>query len=371
MSPQASGQTGRGTTRGGVIAAFVAKDLRIHARDRFYVVVTIVGVLFFVGIFWLLPDDVDETLHLGVHLDGAPAGMFDLLGDEGVEVEVFATPEALEAAVDAGDPVVAGLDLPADLLQQVAAGEEPQVRVLLRSDAPEQLRPALSSMVRELAFLLAGEPPPVTAPDLDEVVLGVDRAGDQLSMRDLMRPLFVVMALFVEMFALASLVAGEIQLRTITAVLATPTRITDVLAAKTVIGTLLAFAQAAIIVVATGAALRGPLLITVTLLLGGVLVTGIGLIAGCLGKDFVEVVFWSFLAALPLLIPAFGAMLPGSVATWIQVLPGHGLVQVLVGTTAYGEGWAEAWPYLGLLVIWGVVLFAIGAWLLRRRAARL
>jgi ABC-2 type transport system permease protein len=361
------------TSRVGVVRAFLAKDLRIHARDRFYVVVTIVGLVFFIGVFWLLPDTVDETLHLGLHLEDAPAEMFaDFVGDaEGIEITAFGSSEELDAAVHEGDPVVAGLDLPAGFLQTVAAGEEATVRVVLGAGAPEELRPALSGMVRELAFVLAGEEPPVRTPDLEAAVVGVDRAGAQLSMRDQMRPVFVVLALFVEMFALASLVAGEVQQRTITAVLATPARISDVLAAKTVIGMLLAFSQAAVIMVATGAATRGPVLLATALLLGAILVTGVGLIAGSLGRDFVEVVFWSFLIGLPVMIPAFGALLPGSPPGWIQVLPGHGLVQVMIGTTAYGEGWAEALPYLGMLVAWCAIVFALGVVVLRRRVVRL
>jgi len=361
------------TSRAGVVRAFLAKDLRIHARDRFYVVVTIVGLVFYIGVFWLLPDSVDETLHLGVHVQDAPAeALTDLVGDaEGFEVTSFGSADDLEDAVDAGDPVVAGLDLPAGFLQAIAAGDDVTVRVLLRADAPEELRPALSGMVRELAFVLVGEQPPVTAPDLETAVLGVDRAGEQLSLRDQLRPVFVVLALFVEMFALASLVAGEIQQRTITAVLTTPARISDVLAAKTVIGMLLAFSQAAIIVVATGAATRGPMLLAVALLLGAILVTGVGLIAGSLGKDFVEVVFWSFLIGLPVMIPAFGALFPGSAPGWIQVLPGHGLVEVMVRTTAYGEGFTEAFPYLGMLAAWCGLVFVLGVVLLRRRVVRL
>lgn len=360
------------SSRVGVVRAFVAKDLRMQARDRFYVVVTIVGLVFYITVFWLLPATVDETLHLGVHLEDAPGLLGDLVGEEaGVALVAFGSSEELEAAVAAGDPVVAGIDLPAGFVRALASGERTTVRVVLGADAPEELRPALAAMVRELAFVLAGQAPPVTPPDLDEAVVGVDRMGAQLSMRDRIRPVFVVLALFVEMFALASLVAGEIQQRTITAVLATPARISDVLAAKTVIGTLLAFSQAAILLVATGAATRGPVLLAVTLLLGAVLVAGVGLIAGSIGRDFVEVVFWSLVVGLPVMIPAFGALFPGSPAAWIRALPGHGLVQVMIGTTAHGEGWAEAVPYLGALVAWGVVVFALGVLLLRRRVARL
>jgi len=68
----------------------------------------------------------------------------------------------------------------------------------------------------------------------------------------------------------------------------------------------------------------------VTLLLGAVLVTGFGMVAGAFGRDFLETLFVSMLFMIPLMIPAFGALFPGSTATWIKVLPTYGLVDAVV-----------------------------------------
>ena len=57
------------------------------------------------------------------------------------------------------------------------------------------------------------------------------------------------------------------------------------------------------------------------LLLGAVLVTGIGMVSGAYGKDFMGVMFISLAFMIPLMIPAFGALFPGSAAAWIQALP--------------------------------------------------
>jgi ABC-2 type transport system permease protein len=264
---------------------------------------------------------------------------------------------------------VAGVDFPPGFLRDVAAGDRVTVRVLLPGDAPEELRPALTGLVREAAYAVAGESPPVTPPDLQDVVVGTDRAGAQVPMRERVRPLFVFLVLLVEMFALASLVASEIHQRTITAILVTPARVSDVLAAKATLGTLLAFGQAMLLLLATGSA-GGLGLLTVALLLGAILVTGMALIAGSTGRDFVGIVFWSVLFMVPLAIPAFSALFPGSAAPWVQALPTHGLVQVLLGVTAYGEGWADALPDLAALAAWCAVVFGAGVVILARRVAR-
>jgi ABC-2 type transport system permease protein len=362
--------------RAGVVRTILAKDVREFARDRFYVFVSVLGLVFYVAIFWVLPSTVEETVGLGIHLEAAGpllGGLgIEALGSqvEGLDLVAFGSSADLETAVEDGQQVVAGVDFPPGFLRDVAAGDRVTVRVLLPGDAPEELRPALTGLVREAAYAVAGEAPPVTPPDLQEVVVGTDRAGAQVPMRERVRPLFVFLVLLVEMFALASLVASEIHQRTITAILVTPARVTDVLAAKATLGTLLAFGQAMLLLLATGSAGRGLGLLTVALLLGAILVTGMALIAGSTGRDFVGIVFWSVLFMVPLAIPAFSALFPGSAAPWVQALPTHGLVQVLLGVTAYGEGWADALPDLAALAAWCAVVFGAGVVILARRVAR-
>jgi ABC-2 type transport system permease protein len=359
------------SSRRGIVAAILAKDLRAFARDRFYVSVSILGLVAYVLLFWLLPATVEETVPLGVRLDGAGPVLAGLAGaSEGLDVVAFDDPDALQAAVETGDEVVAGLDFPPGFLASVAAGEPTTVRVLLPADAPEELRPALTALVRELAYVVAGEAPPVTAPAVDEAIVGVDRAGAQVSLREQLRPLLVFLVLLVEMFALAALIAAEIHQRTITAILVTPARVSDVLAAKSLLGTGLAFGQALLILLATGTFVRGWTILAVALLLGSVLVTGMAMIAGSLGRDFIGIVFWSLLLMIPLAVPAFSVLFPGSAATWIQALPTNGLVRVIVGVTAYGDGWSQVGEDLLVLAGWCLATFGVGVLVLRRRVAR-
>jgi ABC-2 type transport system permease protein len=376
--------------RAGRVTAIVAKDLRLFARDRFYLFISVLTLVFVGGVFWLLPATTETTLSVGVHLPDAAQllqqglatldedalaavddGAFDGTQQEGFEIVGYGSHEKLEHAVGEGE-VVAGLSFPAGFLDALAAGRATTVQVLLAADAPEGVRPALTSAVRELTFALAGEQPPVTLPTLEEQVLGTDRAGDPLSLRDQLRPLLVFLVLLMEMFALASLVAVEIAQRTATAVLVTPARVSDLLAAKTVLGTGLAFGQALLIALVTGTIAGSPGLVVLALLLGAVLATGFGLLAGSTGHDFIGIVFWSMLLFVPLAIPAFAVLFPGTPATWIQLLPSYGLVEILLRTTGYGEGWSEMWPYLLVLGAWCLAVFAAGtsvlAWRVRRTA---
>jgi ABC-2 type transport system permease protein len=354
--------------RAQLVAAIVGKDLRVFARDRFYVVITVLGLVLYAGVFWLLPAAADETYTLGVHLPGGEALLGQAPGEEGLELLPFASSAALREAVEQGDEVMGGLDFPEGFLAAAAAGQRTTVRVLLGGDAPEELRPALVAGVREIAFAVAGEDLPVTLPAAEEIILGPDRGP--LPLREQLRPLLVFLVLLVEMFALASLVAAEIAQRTVSAVLVTPTRVADLLAAKGLLGTGLAFGQALLIALVTGTLLRAPLLLGVALLLGAVLVTGFGLLAGATGRDFVGIIFWSMLLMIPLAVPAFAVLFPGEPAAWVRALPSAGLVDVIVGAAAHGEGWAEASAQLAALAAWCAAVFAAGVVVLGRRVAR-
>ncbi len=357
--------------RPGVVAAIIAKDARLFLRDRFFVLITLLGLVFYVVIFWLLPNTVDEAVEIGVHQEGIPV-FSAATADSGLVVTAYPTTDALRAAViDGENGIVAGLDFPDDFAARIAAGDTVEVTQFVRSSTPNEVTTALSSLAREVVATLEGDPPPFDLLASDVVVLGPDRAGAQISLQERMRPLLAVFILVVEALALASLVASEIEQRTVQAILISPASVTDFLAAKSLFGTTLAFVETTVLLALIGAfgANTAPLLLTV--LLGGILVTGVALMAGSLGKDFIEIVFWSIAFMIPLMIPGFAALFPGSAAAWVKALPSYGLARSIVDLTTYGAGWADVAPYLLSLAAWCGVLFAAGALILRRKVQTL
>jgi len=92
---------------------------------------------------------------------------------------------------------------------------------------------------------------------------------------------------------------------------------------------------------------------------------------GAAGRDFISMVFYSVVFVIPLMIPAMAALFPGTGAGWIRALPSYGLVQAILGVTAYGEGWADVWPDLAALAAWCAVAFAAGWVILSRKVESL
>jgi len=366
------------TSRASIIWAIILKDLRLFSRDKFFMYVTVAGLAAYVALFWVLPNSVSETIRVAVHHEGMDALFAAAQGsdEQGMEFVQFGSPEELRTALGLGEErpeerFDIGLEFPADFLQSMAEGTRTTVRVFVDGSVPPEIRDALAGYVREIAYSLTGNPLPVSRLDQDTVILGEDRAGDQVSLREKMRPLFAFMVLMVETLALGSLVAAEIRGRTVTAIIVTRARVSDFLAAKAILGALFAFAQAVLLMLLIRSFGNGPLILAVTLLLGAVLATGIGLVTGASGKDFIGLAFYSMMFLIPLMIPAFAALYPGSASGWVKVLPSYGLVQAIVGVATYGEGWSEVLPDLGMLLAWCAALFAAGFFILKRKVESL
>lgn len=357
---------------------------------------TLLVLVFVVAIFGVLPDDVDESIDLGISgLETLPIPGDIETGGPALAIVPFSQGSEL-AAVVAGTArawrvedrtvtvpegqrptlpdgareidISIGLAFPGDFVSAARAGRFTTVTVSVNGDVPEEIRYAMSGLVREMAFAVAGDDLPVDIPQQDQVyvVLGEDRVGDQRTARDGFRPIFVFVVLVMEMFVMASLIAKEIQDRAVTAMLVTPATVGDVLAAKGISGAISGMAQAIVVLLAIDAMGTRPLLLLTFMLLGSVMVSGTAMIAGSTGEDFIGTLFNGMAFMIPLMIPAFGALFPGTPSAWIRALPSYPLVQGLVDVTTYGDGWPDTIPQLVTLSGWCVVLFGLG-WLVLSR----
>jgi ABC-2 type transport system permease protein len=385
----------RPVSRWTIVAAIVRKDLVEYSRDRLWLLLTVLVLALAISLFWVLPGEVDESILLGVSgLDDPVVVLGGPAAEDGLEVVPFASADDLARVVGGeahawltGDDTVVldegsnqprpegarqvdadiGIAFPAAFLTATAAGEQTEVTVYVDGSVPEEIRTAMAGLVRELAFQVAGHPLPVEAPAQVLVVLGADRVGSQQSPREGFRPLFVFMVLLMELFAMASLIAKEIQERTVTAVLVTPAAVGDVLAAKGIAGALSGLAQAVVVLAAINSLGVHPSLLLTLLLLGSVMVAGTAMLAGSMGRDFMSTLFWGMAFMVPLLVPAFAALFPGTASPWIRALPSYPLVRGLVDVQGNGAGWADTLPQLGILAAWCTALFAAGWVVLKRK----
>jgi ABC-2 type transport system permease protein len=265
-----------------------------------------------------------------------------------------------------------GIAFPPIFFSEVLMQRKPQVTVYADAAVPEETRGAIQGFVRELAFSLAGKELPVELPPEDMIILGRDRLGDQISMRDKMRPLIAFFILMMETFALASLISNEVLQRTVTALLVTPLRVSHFILAKTIFGTILALGQAVIVLALVGAfSAANWLLLLLIVFLGSLLFTAVAMLVGSAGKDFIGQLMYSLLFLIPLMIPAFAVLLPGSVASWVSFLPSYPIVRLLYDVTIQEKLWADSMVLLGIAALWVLAIFAAGLLVLKRKVATL
>ena len=93
-------------SRGSVIAAIIVKDLRSFTRDRFWLLMTLVAISWFVALYYLLPDTVDETIEVGVYWTESDAAFDAAFGgsQEGLKWSRYDTRAELEQALGLIEP---------------------------------------------------------------------------------------------------------------------------------------------------------------------------------------------------------------------------------------------------------------------------
>jgi len=345
-----------------IIGALIAKDLSLFFRNRFIAVITVFGIIFYLVIYFVVPSSVDESLEIGLY---APVMLpaFEQIQEEGLEIEVVKSEEALKEAVTEGQ-YVAGIALPADIMESFMSGQKPQITVYFAADTPEEMKDAIEVIIRELAYLQTGQP---LAIEVSEEILGPDMLGMQIPPRNRLRPLFAIFILLIETIGLATLIGEEVERRTIQALLVTPMTVRDLFAAKGIMGVSLAFGQAALFMAIVGGISRQPLIILATLLLGAVLVTGIGFLIGSVAKDMLSAMPWLLVAFIPLIIPTFSVMFPGTITGWVKVIPSYYLVDTVHRAANFGAGWGDIWLNLLILLGFDLVIVWIGIMALRRK----
>jgi len=347
------------------IRGLMVKDLVQMFRNRFVAAMTLLSVVVYAGLFYAMPRTVDETFDIAVR---APREYQKLLkkateDEEGIKIKAFDSTEKMKEKVENGD-YNAGIVLPDDFAKTLAAGEKPKVEVYYPPEVSKEVKDGIELILKESAFALTGQQIPV---GFSVKVLGIDRAGEQIPGRDILRPFFIIFMLFMELWAIANLITEETESKTMNAILVSPASARDVIISKGIVGTLLGFSEGVLLAALLGIFKNDAVIILVTLFLGAMMVTGIAFIVGALAKDIIGMAGYAVLAMLVLMIPAFAVMFPGATSNWVKIFPGYYLVEILNQVVTYGESWITYQSNLVILLAFDVAFFLIGASVLRRR----
>jgi len=345
------------------IKALLKKDIALFLSNRFYLLITIIGLVFYIGIYFALPAQTDEKLSIAMYAPVVPPAFSQFTDNEGVNIEVFNDEESLKNAVLEGKYEVA-LSLPPDIMNTWAAGGKPKITVYYASSATSEVTAVIITLVKELSYAQTGQ---ILNFDTTEEILGPDMLGSQIAIRDRMRPLLAVFILLVEILTLSSLIAVEIEQGTARAILVTPLRISELFLAKGLLGMALAFGQGVLFMALVGGFIHQPLIILTTLLIGSAMVVGIGFLLASITRDVNGVTGWGILILIILAIPGFGAVIPGLISSWAKAIPSYYLTDTVSRVVNYGAGWGDVGMNLTILIAFTAFVIGVGMITLRRR----
>ena len=344
-----------------IIGAIVSKDLSLYFRNRFIAVITVLGIVVFLVIYFVMPGATSVT-EVGLYAPVVPSA-FAEEESKNIDFVMVDSEAALREAV-AGSDYIAGIVLPADIMEKFARGEKPDVKIYFSPETTEENRELYRNFVKGLAYEQTGQ---LARFNETEIVLGTDLLGQDIPLRERMRPLFAVMLLMIEMFGLANLITVEVERHTVQGLLVTPMRVRELFAAKGITGLILSFIPAALFMALVGGMNNQPLVILTAMLLGAVMVTGISFLVAALSKDFMSILGWVFVVLIIMAIPAVGIMMPGTITGWAKAVPSYYLVLPVHNAAHYGSGWGDAWQYLLAMAGFDLAFIGLGIMALRRK----
>jgi len=344
-----------------IIGAIVSKDLSLYFRNKFIAVITVLSTVAYLVIYFVMPGATSVT-DVGLYAPVVPSAFAE---EESKHIDfVMVDSEAALREAVAGSDYGAGVVLPVDIMEKFARGEKPDVKIYFSPETTEEIREFYRLFVKELAYEQTGQ---LASFNETEIVLGTNLLGQDIPLRERMRPLFAVMLLMIEMFGLANLITVEVERRTVQGLLVTPMRVRELFTAKGVSGIILSFIPAALFMVVVGGMNSQPLIILTAMLLGAVMVTGISFLVAALSKDFMSILGWVFVVLIIMAIPAVGIMMPGTITNWAKAVPSYYLVLPVHQAAHYGSGWGDVGHYMLALVGFDLAFISLGIMALRRK----
>ncbi len=346
------------------IKAITRKDALAAMRNKLILFAVIFSVIFAV-IYYVMPSTVEETFDVALY-DGSSSQLFPPVSElemEGIHIVFFTSGEEFEKAVEEED-YVAGIALPENFDFQLLSGKQPTITLYFKSDVPESVRTSIEYFIQMAIEYVALGKQPI---DIETEMLGEDMAGEHIPLREQAIPLFIVMALMMEMWTISTLIVEESAFGTMRAVLVTPASPSDVIMAKGALGIIYSFFVAVSILILTQS-VRGNLpVLFLGIFLGAVMAVSMGLFLGSLTKNILGSYIYVAIPLLVLMIPAMLIFVPDVSLSIVKVIPTYYLANAINQILNSGAGLVGVWKDFLIIAGFDTVFFVLGVYALRRR----
>ncbi len=317
------------------------KDLQLGPRSPIFLWVLLLPLLITFVLQVTFGDLFDPEPRLGIVDRGASAITADVGDMSGIQLTLMDDVDELKRQVEAND-LDAGLVLPAGFDDDVRSGARPPLEFYVGGESLASNRVILAVTTLDMIRQVEGKAPPV---EVDVVSLG-----------DELLPLSVRLVPFVTMYALliaavflpSFSIADEREKHTLDALVVTPTRLSEVVAAKGVLGFGLAIAMAIATLWLNGALSVQAIALLVVLVIAGLLLTEIGLIYGTASKDVTGVFTLIKGTGFILLAPTIFYIFPDWPQWIAKLFPTYWVINPVYEVTINGAGLGAVWGELAI-----------------------
>jgi ABC-2 type transport system permease protein len=335
-----------------------ARDFRLGPRSPIFVYAILLPVILSFLISAVFGGLLDPDPRLAIVDEGASNLTAAAEELDGVTVSVLDDPTDLRNKVTAHD-FDAGLVLAAGFEEQLRGGGEAEFQFYVSGNSLASNRIVLAMAANELVGDIAGEKPPVT---VSVVPVGDD---DFVPIGDRLLPIVIFYAVVIAaLFLPASSLLDEREKHTLDAILVTPTRISEVLVGKGLLGVIMGVSLGLVSLALNQALANRPLEVMLFLLVGSIMMAELGLILGSLVKDanslYTAIKGAGVFIALPVIFiiwPTLPQWIPKLTPTYYFLQPVYDIA--ITGLTI-GDFWLELVVACVLCLVLAPLVLAIG-----------
>ena len=335
------------------------KDFALGPRSPFFLYAIFLPIIMTVIIQFAFGSLFDPEPRLGIVDSGDSEITATLEETEGIELTLLDDAEELKTRVEQND-LDAGLILPADFDSAVKSGEQPPLEFYIGGESQAANRIILTVTTIDLVREIEGSAAPV---DVEIVSLG--KEGLPISVR--MVPFIVFYALVMAgIFVPGSSLVEEKEHGTLMAILVTPVRVNEVLAAKWVLGVIFAAFMAVVALVLNQAIGSNWVHVLVVVFVAGMLSSALGMLIGVLSKDATVMLGIVKGLGIFLMAPVFFYIFPNWPQWIAKIFPLYWILEPIWQVSIMGEPISTVWLELGVALIFTTAVIA-GTVLLAKR----
>ena len=342
------------------VAILLGKDFKYGSKGFIFIMAIVAPILISLVLSLVFGTFFSQTAKLGIN-DQGDSRLVDLVSaSDSVQTRTYASADDLKRAVEAG-AVDMGVALPQGFDEEVSRGTTIVLPAYVWGESLAKNRGILLATVNSAVRQLAGQEVPV---HIETTTLGDTQS---VPWNDRLLPLVLLYAVTIGgIMVPASLLVDEKQKRTLTALAITPTTLGDILAAKGLMGVIMALVMSIVIMLMNQAFGVQPGLLMIVLGLGAVLGALLGLLLGLLVKD-INTLFATIKAmGLLLYAPVIIYMFP-QIPQWIgRLFPTYYLLQPIVDISQRGGSWPDIATNVFILIGLDLILVAVVVFMLRR-----